>query len=536
MGQGAFGGTLVSIAESSGTGNTASQTCVYWKRSTGSEDTVSATGGSSWMLGIQLAYRGCIEWGDPTVLLDTNFNNTPEFDITTPSITTTIDGCMAVVTTSNGDNRIILSDAWTASGGSPVNRHNEATSVGTDGALSGCDMLMATAGATGTFGGTRLQEEEQANIIFALLPEGALPVAPAVLSVEKFSLAMSGATVSTPALSLGQDIDNCVPFITVSANIEENYRQLIDVVKNGGTNKFDLSVGDGGGTRNVEVTIVEFDPAEVTVQEVSFTITSSNTVDVTLSAIVEASTFPIIYYKTVEATDDFHRALIKATFDSTTNLVISCTAWSGNKTGHAYILEALKGAWAIEAGASIPFAYTTSQATKNSAITVTPSRTGVWSYWDTDENSDDVRDGIWDAAITDATNLDLTRGDGTTPSATGDIEVFVVNFAAEVASVQQGAFDYGTSVTKTAAISAPSELDNTMIVATSAFGWCEGNSIVNGARHGALGRMTFNSSTEVLGDRQYVGVGNYHQNFQVIEWLIASVGDADEPIIIMLGF
>ncbi|KKK80859.1 hypothetical protein LCGC14_2819300, partial [marine sediment metagenome] len=123
--------------------------------------------------------------------------------------------------------------------------------------------------------------------------------------------------------------------------------------------------------------------------------------------------------------------------------------------GHAYILEADNGAWAIETGASIPFAYTAAQTTKNSAITVTANRTGLWSHWDTTHTGSAVRDAIWDAVITDASNLDLTRGNGATPNATGDIEAFVVEFAADVAKVQHGEFNYGVATTDTIAITAP---------------------------------------------------------------------------------
>lgn len=358
----------------------------------------------------------------------------------------------------------------------------------------------------------------------------------AVLSVEKFSIAMPNATVSSPALGLGQDIDNCVPFMTISSDESDNEVQMVDVKKNTGTDKFDFTAA-APGVRNLEVTVVEFDPAEVTIQEVSFTLGSGLTANVTVSAVVEANTFPIIYGHV--AGDTFGRYLwimMRATFTSTTNLQIIKDSHSVNVTGHAYILEAKNGQWSIETGASIPNSYASSATAINDAITVAANRTGLWSYWDTNEFSTDSRDAIWDGAITDGTNLDLTRANGATPNAVGDIESFVVEFAADVASVQQGEFNYATSATKTAAISAPGELDNTMIVATNALGWCESDSVAFDHRAQVQGRMTFNSTTEVLGTRSGVGVGNYRQNFQVIEWLIGGGAVAAEPIIIHIGF
>ena len=349
------------------------------------------------------------------------------------------------------------------------------------------------------------------------------PVAPAVISVEKFTLAMPDGSVSTPALSLGQDIDNCVPFITQSSNVDGNDATFIDIAKNTGTNKFDLACHTVVGFRNVEVTVVEFDPAEVTVQEVAFTIDSGLTASVTVTAIVEANTFPIIYAKSLDTLFRWRTILFQATFTSPTNLLLTKSFHGANVTGHAYILEALNGAWTVESGASIPNAYTTAQTTKNVAITVTPSRTGLWSYWDTDDAQDNPLYAIWDGVITDGTNLDLTRGNGGTPSAAGDIESFVVEFADEVAVVQQGEFNYLTATTKTAAINAPGDLGNTMIVGTSIWSYCENNATGFPARDYGQARMTFNSTIEVLGTRDGTGTGNYRQNFQVIEWLIGAV-------------
>lgn len=360
---------------------------------------------------------------------------------------------------------------------------------------------------------------------------------PAVLSVEKFSISMPGATVSTPALSLGQVIANCVPFITVTSDTDGNDVQLIDVVQNSGTNKFDFASGAATGTRTLEIAIVEFDPAEVSVEEVSFTLGSGLSVNVTVTAIVEANTFPVIYGITTDTLDDFQDVLYRATFTSTTVLQIIKAHHQSDITGHAYILEALNGAWTVETGASIPINFGSGDTTKNSAITVTAALTGCWSYWDNSAFDDDVRDAIWDAAITDATNLDVTRGNGSATVEFGDIEVFVVNFSVDVAVVQQGEFNYLTSATKTAAINAPGTLANAMVVATSNLGWCECSATGSSSRSTCQGRMSFNSATEVLGTRSGVGSGNYRQNFQIIEWLIADVGGAAaEPIIIHIGF
>ena len=273
--------------------------------------------------------------------------------------------------------------------------------------------------------------------------------APAVLSVEKFSIAMPDGTVSTPALSLGQNINNCVPFLTITCDTENNERQMVDVAKNTGTNKFDF-VASTFGERDLEVTVVEFNPAEVTIQEVAFTLGSGLSVSVAVSAVVIANTFPIIYAQCPgDSLDNFSKILMRASITTTTNLSIIKDTHGANLTGHAYIVEALNGAWDIETGASIPINHAAGDTAKNVAITVVPARTGAWSYWDTAELLDDPRDAVWDTVITDATNLDLTKGNAAGVAGAGDIEVFVVNFAAEVAVVQQGEFNYITAATKT---------------------------------------------------------------------------------------
>jgi len=356
---------------------------------------------------------------------------------------------------------------------------------------------------------------------------------PAVLSVEKFSISMPDATVSTPALSLGQDIDNCVPFLTIQTDNETNRAQIVDVAKNGGTDKFDFTA-HADGSRNLEVTIVEFDPAEVTVQEVAWSMSGSATDNVTVTAVVEANTFPVIYGKVGTNYDDYAKILYRATFTSTTNLLITKDT-TDDISGHVYILEALNGAWSIETGASIPTSYASADKTKNVAISVEADYTAVWSYWDTSENDDDTRDAVWDTTITDGENLDFERGLTGTPAATGDIETFVVQFARSVAEVQHGKFVYGSSATKTAAINAVT-LDNSMVVATNNYGWCESAGFSGDPKSQSLGRMEFNSNVEILATRRWWDGINFEQNYQVIEWLIAAVGGGDdEPIIIMIG-
>ena len=342
----------------------------------------------------------------------------------------------------------------------------------------------------------------------------------AVLSVEKFSVTKPDASV-TVTLTLGQDIDNCIPFFTWNRTVEGNDDAMIDIVKNG-TDKFDFVAIGADGTGSLEITIVEFDPVEVKVQSGTLSnVTTSSTVTIG-TAVVIANTIPFFYGKTTDTTDDYEQILVHVEITGTTTITITRQDATGTFSGHWYVAEAINGGWTVDIQKA---AYTTAQTTINKTISVTPANTGLWLHWDTSETSDDPRDAIWSSKITDSTNWDATRGNGGTPSASGDVIAHIVKFDSTVATVQQKELDYLTATTKTVAITAPGTLGNTMVVATDLHGFCEGNAAIN-AKAGANGILSFNSSTEVLGTRAVSGGGNYKQQIQIIEWLIggAAVG------------
>jgi len=523
--QGAFGGTLVGWVRNDASLTVRAHTTVYWKRAVATEVNVTVSDSSSWIGGVVSAYRGCRQFGNPIDAFATSQDPNLLSTVTMTGLTTAGPEGMIVFATAAGDDSAAHTPIATP--GSPVTQWSGITTLGNDGSLMGGNYLKETAGATGDITATQPGVETQANIVLALLPEVA--ISPAVLSVERFSLSMPDATVSTPALSLGQDINNCVPFMTVSTDNDTNRAQMVDVAKNTGTDKFDFTA-HADGARNLEVAIVEFDPAEVAVQEVAWFHAGTSTHNVTISAAVVANTFPVVYAKVPTNWTAYNKILYRATLTSPTNLLVAKHV-TDDISGHAYILEALNAAWSIETGESIPFSLATGATTANATIDVVASRAGCWSYWKTSEAADDPRDAIWDAGITDNANLDLTRGNTGSPSATADAEVFVVNFAPTVAVVQQGELNYAAATTKTGAINAPGDLANAMVVATSPIGWLENNGIT-GAKASDLGRMKFNSATEILGTRGGVGSGGYRQNYQVIEWLI---GGSSLPYIQHIG-
>ncbi len=349
-------------------------------------------------------------------------------------------------------------------------------------------------------------------------------ITPVVLSVEKFSISMPDGTASTPALSKGQNINNCVPFMTVNTlGGDAGQIQFVDVAKNTGTDKFDFTAVDAG-SRLLEVTIVEFDPDEVTIQEISFTITGAGANNKAITAIVEANTFPIVYYSAPTVTGDhFRYTSVEVEFTSTVNLRLSMAAWQANIVGHAYIVEALNGAWVVKSGASYPVSYLVGDTTKDTTIASSDvTRTALFNYFLPTESGDHVRDGIWDAYILNATTVRATRAFGGSPSATSTGQAFVVEFAAEVAVAQWGLLTYNTAITKSATITEVGELGNSMIMGSHPpMSWCEGNSTSASAKVAACAKLTLTSATGVLGERSSTGSGNYKQRFQVIEWLLA---------------
>ena len=175
-----------------------------------------------------------------------------------------------------------------------------------------------------------------------------------ILSVQKceFSLAHNVQTGSVN-LTEGQDVANCVPFWSYAYDSTDNVEGVHTpdiVITAGSPGTCNVEVMDGGtkgGVLDLIVYVVEFDPAEVSVQVAAVSMVAVATKTVAISAVVLAQTFAVSTMMTADSA--LKRAWCHTTFNSTTEALVSRqNAGGADANGHLYVVEALNSQWDVQ--------------------------------------------------------------------------------------------------------------------------------------------------------------------------------------------
>ncbi len=176
---------------------------------------------------------------------------------------------------------------------------------------------------------------------------------PTVVSVQRFSIPLAASQVSNSAtLAAGTVVANCVPFtngrvVTPSSTQGWQYN-AVDTYFVGDTV---VVATNNSAVRElmVEVTVVEFDPTAVRVQQIPYQILSGILSDtVTISSVVLANTFAISAWQKSSTSRSNVAAAIRLAFTSTTQLTIDRDGTNGDIDGNAYVVEALAGAFTVQ--------------------------------------------------------------------------------------------------------------------------------------------------------------------------------------------
>jgi hypothetical protein len=179
-----------------------------------------------------------------------------------------------------------------------------------------------------------------------------------VKSVEVVSLDVdSGLTLLGTNLTKGQDVANCVPFLT-QQNVGATYqpdRWMMDVYFSDSPARVTVERTNTGSRIICQVVVVEFDPNKVRVQQKSFNIPTGGipqTVLVSLDYSIDASRAAIIgHYRMSSGTSTQAKYWALSThFNGTTQARFARADGTGTTlAGHYYVFESLDSAFTIQA-------------------------------------------------------------------------------------------------------------------------------------------------------------------------------------------
>jgi hypothetical protein len=180
-----------------------------------------------------------------------------------------------------------------------------------------------------------------------------------VKSVEVVTLDVtSGLTSLGTNLSKGQNVDNCVPFLT-QQNVNDTYapdRWLMDVYFSDSPARVTVERTTTGSRIICVVVVVEFDPNRVRVQQKSFTMplvggTSVQTVNVNLDYEITANRAAMVHHYRQASGTETHATdwAVRRNFNGTTQAqFVRRYSDATSQSGHFYVFESLDGAFTTQ--------------------------------------------------------------------------------------------------------------------------------------------------------------------------------------------
>ncbi|MGI9490494.1 MAG: hypothetical protein ACR2RF_32295 [Geminicoccaceae bacterium] len=360
-----------------------------------------------------------------------------------------------------------------------------------------------------------------------------------VKSVERFSTTFTASSLlvtKTINLTKGQDETQCVPFYTAhftqsATDSRITHNVAIDMIDNAGTPAAAVkrqTTASSGGTLVVEVMVVEFESA-VTVQKGQTSLTGLNAT-ATITSVTQGNAFiAITQHAQSTGSDDWNDALIQAKFNSNTQIQFDRRAaglpdWEV----YWYVVESNGTDFQTEyVTFDITANATTGTATLSNSVTL--ANAFLVCTYESSETSDDMRDAIFNFALTASTTLTYYRNHGSTPSATATVGIWVVRSDSAGVNVQRFATDVGSaSLTHNQTITSV-DLDLTAIISSQNVGfgaWPPNSSTAGGDNDGYQQSIALTTATNVLLTRYVTGSSGSNNNvrYEVVEFQEASTG------------
>lgn len=234
-----------------------------------------------------------------------------------------------------------------------------------------------------------------------------------VLTVERLTITLGAGTASASAnLTKSQTLANCVPFTThrvttVASPVDDYSETCVDVEMQSGPNRVTATTSEGT-TRAlvVEVTVVEFDSASVTVQSGTYQMSASASTTASVTAVTLANTFLVHSWQVSGNPATHQHAGVRGRFTSTTQLTFDRIGTTGTVDGHWFVIESDSADFSVE-----EFTVTLSAATSNTATisAVTTAKTFLVGSHTISDTTDDNADGSVEIVLTNTTTVTVQR-------------------------------------------------------------------------------------------------------------------------------
>lgn len=248
-----------------------------------------------------------------------------------------------------------------------------------------------------------------------------------VRSVEFVSVSVTAsAEPVTVNLSKEQDETQCVPFWSMrnTGIITDQHQDRmgeVEIVDNSGTPavRVSASARADNDTTIFQVFVVEF-IAAITVQQVDVSGFTGASVNQTIDDVTaQANAFLIYSYQYTDnptSDDDFDDACVQVRFNgsSTTSVTLSRRGTGGTVNGTLFVVEAGAGEFVVD-HREIDVTSSSAASATDTISSTTEADTFLLHSYETSEDSDDMRDGAWQADLQDDVTVRVRRGD-TSPS------------------------------------------------------------------------------------------------------------------------
>ena len=170
-----------------------------------------------------------------------------------------------------------------------------------------------------------------------------------IVSIEYFEDVEVDDVVTWFELTKGQDINNCVPFVSCRPEAGMGgylYKMLPEVWFEDPSLLYIWRSTDSG-KMYYNIQVVEFNPDKVRVQQGTFNFTGT-TQDTTISGVDLSRTFAITYYNCNSTTQPSNAFMCETTFTSPTQINLYRYGSTGWINAHFFVVEALNEEWAVQ--------------------------------------------------------------------------------------------------------------------------------------------------------------------------------------------
>ena len=351
----------------------------------------------------------------------------------------------------------------------------------------------------------------------------------AILSVEKFSLAMADTVTSVTGNLSAAAVTNLTMLVSVrnTNTVEVGWN---DLMARGafltGPNRVQVDRSGGDGAMDVEVVVIEWNTNEVTIQENTFSMIATELTDnVTVTAVDLTKAFVVHNYIT-PFEGDLDDNYIRCMMDSTTNVKFERedAGQTGTVTGRFWVVEDDLSNFTVQRVQDLSITQLTADATITSVDTTKTLVTCSQQNSQVGENPDDLGIGF----LFDATTFRFERNAN---SGTTIVDAFIVEWAdtaSVVYSVQRGRITLGSGVSTGTDTTTEVNLTKSFAHLPMSMTGCSSSDLT--LRQTAFMSILQNSSTQVEAN------GKDDSSTELVEWEVFDYLIQGKPVMFGAAF